>query len=134
MPLAGGKSIRVITAPFFLGTEMEAFRGRAKLDFQASHDLEDLVAVVEGRETLLEEIAASTLSLRRILADAAKMLLPNQDFLTSLLDLSWPTNGFHSSKDALHLLQPIFPERTEIWIALVSGAFCAWINKLLPPA
>jgi hypothetical protein len=84
MPLAGGKSIRVITAPFFLGTKMEAFRGRAKLDFQASHDLEDLVAVVEGRETLLEEIAASTLSLRRILADAAKMLLAESRFLDVL--------------------------------------------------
>ncbi len=84
MPLAGGKSIRVITAPFFLGTTMEAFRGRGKLDFQASHDLEDLVAVVEGRETLLQEIAASTLSLRRILADAAKILLAESRFLDVL--------------------------------------------------
>ena len=39
--LPGGQSIRVITAPFFLGTKMEAFRGRGKNDFLASHDLED---------------------------------------------------------------------------------------------
>jgi hypothetical protein len=46
--LPGRQSIRVIiTAPFFLGTKMEAFRGRGKMDFQASHDLEDFVAVIE---------------------------------------------------------------------------------------
>jgi hypothetical protein len=55
--LPSGQSIRVITAPFFLGTKMEAFRGRGKMDFQASHDLEDFVAVIEGRDSLLQEVA-----------------------------------------------------------------------------
>ena len=82
--LPSGQSIRVITAPFFLGTKMEAFRGRGKMDFQASHDLEDFVAVIEGRETLLQEIAASPQSLRRYLADAAKMLLAESRFLDVL--------------------------------------------------
>jgi hypothetical protein len=77
-------SIRVITAPFFLGTKMEAFRGRGRMDFQASHDLEDFIAVIEGRETLLEEIAASPQELRQYLADAAKMLLAESRFLDVL--------------------------------------------------
>jgi hypothetical protein len=50
--LPRGQKIRVITAPFFLGTKMEAFRGRGRMDFQASHDLKDFVAVIEGRDTL----------------------------------------------------------------------------------
>jgi predicted nucleotidyltransferase len=82
--LSGGQSIRVITAPFFLGTKMEAFRGRGKMDFQASHDLEDFVAVIEGRDTLLQEIVASPQSIRRYLADAAKMLLAESRFLDVL--------------------------------------------------
>ncbi|HEY1255615.1 MAG TPA: hypothetical protein VGF01_12610 [Terracidiphilus sp.] len=82
--LSSGQSIRVITAPFFLGTKMEAFRGRGKMDFQASHDLEDFVAIIEGREMLLQEIAASPQSLRRYLADAAKMLLAEPRFLDVL--------------------------------------------------
>jgi hypothetical protein len=53
---------------------MEAFKGRGKMDFQASHDLEDFVAVFEGRETLLQEIAASPQPLRRYLADTATAL------------------------------------------------------------
>ena len=82
--LPSGQSIRVITAPFFLGTKMEAFRGQGKMDFQASHDLEDFVAVIEGRDTLLQEIASSPHSLRQYLADAAKMLLAESRFLDVL--------------------------------------------------
>ena len=82
--LSGGHPIRVITAPFFLGTKMEAFQGRGKMDFQASHDLEDFVAVIEGRNALLQEIAASPQSLCRYLADAAKMLLAESRFLDAL--------------------------------------------------
>ena len=54
------------------------------MDFQASHDLEDFVAVIEGRETLLREIAESPLELRRYLAEVAKMLLAESRFLDVL--------------------------------------------------
>jgi hypothetical protein len=63
---------------------MEAFRGRGKMDFQSSHDLEDFVAVIEGRDTLFREIAESPLELRRYLAEAAKMLLAEPRFLDAL--------------------------------------------------
>lgn len=82
--LPGGQSIRVITAPFFLGTKMEAFRGRGKKDYLASHDLEDFVAVIEGRETLLQEIAESPQELRAYLAEAASGLLAEPRFLDVL--------------------------------------------------
>jgi hypothetical protein len=82
--LPGGQSIRLITAPFFLGTKMEAFRGRGRMDFQASHDLEDFVAVIEGRDTLLQEIEESPPELRRYLADAAKSLIQETRFLDVL--------------------------------------------------
>jgi hypothetical protein len=82
--LPSGQSIRVITAPFFLGTKMEAFRGRGKMDFQASHDLEDFVAVIEGRDSLLQEVADSPQELRRYLAEAAKSLLAEPRFLDVL--------------------------------------------------
>jgi len=84
LDLPGGQTIRVITAPYFLGTKMEAFRGRGKLDFQASHDLEDFVAVIEGRETIVQEIAESLQDLRDYLADATKVLLAESRFLDVL--------------------------------------------------
>jgi hypothetical protein len=82
--LPGGQSIRLITAPYFLGTKMEAFRGRGQMDFQASHDLEDFVAIIDGRSTILAEIADSPHDLRKYLADAASSLLSESAFLDVL--------------------------------------------------
>lgn len=42
-------SIKLITAPVFVATKLEAFKGRGNRDFLASHDLEDVVTVVGGR-------------------------------------------------------------------------------------
>lgn len=84
LTLPEGPSIRVITAPYFLATKMEAFRGRGKMDFQASHDLEDFVAVIEGRENIVNEIAESPRDVRDYLAQAAKGLLAESRFIDVL--------------------------------------------------
>jgi hypothetical protein len=63
---------------------MEAFRGRGKMDFQASRDLEDFVAVIEGRENVVHEIAESPQDVRDYLAQAAKTLLAEPRFLDVL--------------------------------------------------
>lgn len=82
--LPGGTSIRVITAPYFLATKMEAFRGRGKMDYQASHDLEDFVAIIEGRESVVLEIEQSSQALRDYLSKAVQALLAEPQFLDVL--------------------------------------------------
>ncbi len=82
--LPSGAVIRLITAPFFLGTKLEAFRGRGRNDFFGSHDLEDFATVVEGRETLLQEIATAPEELVLYLARAVNDLLAEQRFLDAL--------------------------------------------------
>jgi hypothetical protein len=74
----------MITAPYFLGTKMEAFRGRGQMDFLASHDLEDFVAVIDGRSTILPEIAGSAGDVREYLAEAARSLLSESRFLDAV--------------------------------------------------
>ena len=51
--LSRGLEIRIVTAPYFLATKIEAFRGRGRGDFLASHDLEDLIFVIDGRAAML---------------------------------------------------------------------------------
>jgi hypothetical protein len=82
--LPNGQAIRMITAPYFLGTKMEAFRGRGQMDFLASHDLEDFVAVIDGRSTILKEIADSAGDVREYLAEAARSLLSESRFLDAV--------------------------------------------------
>ena len=52
-PLLRDLEIRVVTAPYFIATKIEAFRGRGRGDFLASHDLEDLIFVIDGRSSIV---------------------------------------------------------------------------------
>lgn len=45
--LPSGQRIRVITAPYFVATKLEAFHGRGKGDFLSSHDLVDVITVLD---------------------------------------------------------------------------------------
>lgn len=40
--------IRIVTAPYFAAIKLETFKGRGGGDFLGSHDLEDVVSVVDG--------------------------------------------------------------------------------------
>jgi hypothetical protein len=60
---------------------MEAFRGRGKMDYQASHDLEDFVAIIEGREGVVREIEQSSQAVRDYLSQAVHALLTTPQFL-----------------------------------------------------
>ena len=82
--LTSGLTLRAITAPYFVGTKIEAFRGRGEEDYFASHDLEDLVAVVDGRASLLEEMNTALPDLRRFIGEALRSLLAEPRFLDAL--------------------------------------------------
>jgi hypothetical protein len=76
--------IRVITAPFFLATKLEAFKGRGRGDYFASHDLEDVLSVIDGRPELPAEVRATTDDLRRYLALEFNFLLRDPRFIDAL--------------------------------------------------
>ncbi len=80
----GQLEVRVITAPYFLGTKLEAFHGRGKNDFRMSHDLEDIVTVIDGRAELVDEVRDSPVDLRKYLSDAFRELLSNRNFVEAL--------------------------------------------------
>jgi len=82
--LPGGPEIRLITAPVFVATKLEAFHGRGNNDYLASHDLEDVVTVVDGRPQLLQEIEQSGSELRRYVANEFNNLLEDYGFLVAL--------------------------------------------------
>ncbi|HTF64633.1 MAG TPA: hypothetical protein VK638_18280 [Edaphobacter sp.] len=84
LTLPKGTQIRVISAPYFLGTKLEAFRGRGEKDYFASRDLEDFVAVLEGRQTILAEIEAAPQELRAYLQNATRDLLAEARFVDAL--------------------------------------------------
>jgi hypothetical protein len=82
--LPSGLQIRVISAPAFLATKLVAFDRRGHGDFRASHDLEDVVAVVDGRSSLPDECNASPPELCEWLADRMRELMQSSSFLEAL--------------------------------------------------
>jgi predicted nucleotidyltransferase len=76
--------VRVISAPVFLATKMEAFRGRGHRDYFSSHDLEDVLSVVDGRPELIEEVEASSQNLSTYLASEFRVLLQTARFIDAL--------------------------------------------------
>lgn len=84
MQLENGLTLRVVTAPFFLGTKLEAFKGRGKNDYFASHDLEDLIAVIDGRPSLLGELRSESKELRAYVANEVRNLLEEHNFIDAL--------------------------------------------------
>jgi hypothetical protein len=67
--LEAGASIRVIDAPVFIGTKLEAFHIRGATDPMMSHDLEDILMIVDGRSELIAEIANTVPELREYLTE-----------------------------------------------------------------
>lgn len=79
-----GVNVRLISAPCFVATKLEAFRGRGHDDYQASHDLEDIISVIMGRSALIEEITAAPMELRDYLANETGRLLGIPEFVDAL--------------------------------------------------
>ncbi len=76
--------INLISAPAFIATKLEAFHGRGKKDFLASHDLEDLITVFDGRDELIDEIKTGNIDLRKSIVNEISSLLNTKEFINSL--------------------------------------------------
>jgi len=82
--LPNGQAIRLVSAPVFLLTKLEAFSSRGADDLVYSHDLEDVMTVLDGREELESEIAAAPVEIREALRRHVATLLAD-DRLTEAM-------------------------------------------------
>lgn len=82
--LPSGTAINLISAPAFLATKFEAFRTRGKADLLMSHDFEDIVNVVEGRLSIVEEVDAGGTALKSYLGRQFADVITAPDFANVL--------------------------------------------------
>jgi hypothetical protein len=82
--LEKGLKIRLVAPVYFCASKLEAFAGRGKNDFHASRDLEDLIAVVDGRAELAGEIRGAAGDVRSYLAKEIKKLTSSREFNDAL--------------------------------------------------
>lgn len=82
--LPSGTAIRLVSAPVFLGTKLEAFAHRGNNDYLFSHDLGDVISVIDGRDELVEECRAQHESLKDYLRERFSNLLATTSFREAL--------------------------------------------------
>lgn len=67
-----------------MATKLEAYAGRGGNDFLSSHDIEDVLNIVDGREELVDEMADAPADVQQAVASAFRQLLMNPDFANAL--------------------------------------------------
>lgn len=78
--LGEGLQANVITAALFLATKLEAFKDRGKGDYYGSHDLEDIITLVDGRASIVNDVAESSEAVRIFIRDQFHHFLEQPDF------------------------------------------------------
>lgn len=74
-------SIRMVTSPYFLITKIEAFKGRGNNDLLLSHDIEDMIAVIDGRPELLNDVLNSNKKVKLALSKEFSEFMNGQQFM-----------------------------------------------------
>jgi hypothetical protein len=100
----GGSEIRIVSPVYFVATKLEAFHGRGADHMAMSHDLEDIVTLVDGRAEIVGEIADADPDVRKYVAVEIAALLDNEEFVDSL-------TGFLLPDPASQARRPLLEER-----------------------
>lgn len=88
--LPSGVEIRAVTPPYLVATKLAAFAGRGRGDHLGSRDLEDIVALVDGREELVGEVASASDEVRAFIASQIGNLLGQPRFVDAIFGFLRP--------------------------------------------
>lgn len=91
--IAEGIEINVVAPIYFCATKIEAFNGRGHGDYLSSHDLEDLIAVIDGRPELVAELGLAPSEVRLFVRDTFKEFLESPQFMAALPGHLLPDEG-----------------------------------------
>ena len=69
--------VKILSAPYFIATKLEAYKDRGGNDGRTSQDFEDIIYVLENRETIWEEMNKVDEELKNYLRNEFQNLLNN---------------------------------------------------------
>jgi predicted nucleotidyltransferase len=78
--LPDGTVVRVVAGPYFMATKLEAYLGRGNNDPIASRDIEDVLNLIDGRESLHDELVTAPAEVRHFVSRQLSALLGHRDF------------------------------------------------------
>ncbi len=81
----GMEEIKILSAPCFIATKFEAFNDRGK-DYRTSHDIEDIVYVLDNRSSIVHEIETAPQEIKQFVTSEFKKLRENR-FMEELISV-----------------------------------------------
>lgn len=75
--LPSGRQILIFSTPYLLASKIEAFTSRGGGNFYFSADIEDIVAAIDGRSNLLEEVQQADIEVKAFLSQWFRSNLEN---------------------------------------------------------
>ncbi|MEX2540594.1 MAG: hypothetical protein WD314_02265 [Trueperaceae bacterium] len=101
MALPGGTTIRLASGPFLIASKLEAFHGRGEGHYRYSHDIEDIIVVLDGRMEIVDEIRQAPSDVRSYLAAEFGKLLGDEDFVEGIGDHLLPDAASQQRTDII---------------------------------
>lgn len=80
----GNVELKIVTAPYFLATKIEAFLGRGNQDYLGSPDMEDIITLIEGRKELEEDVRTAPADLQAYIGNTFRTWLADRNFLSCI--------------------------------------------------
>ncbi len=82
--LPSGEQVRIFSLPYFLASKIEAFADRGHGDFLTSPDMEDIITVLDGSGTIVDELSTAPAKVKKHLAAKFREFLQDDRFSESL--------------------------------------------------
>ena len=92
--LPSGRVIRVIAPRVFVATKLESFASRGQGDY-LHHDLEDIINLIDGRPSLVDEIMSTSDEVKAYVSDELEALITKPEFDDRLI---WLLSGQNDRK------------------------------------
>lgn len=81
-----GIDINILSAPFYLATKFEAYNSRGE-ESRFSHDMEDIIYVIDNRKEIVEEIKLAPRSVQEFIKSGLQKLI-DTDLLDAVLEVA----------------------------------------------
>ncbi len=85
-----GVNIKIIPVVYFIAAKLEAFHGRGNNDIISSHDMEDIISIIECRSEIVNEIRVADTDVRAYIVNNFKEFYQNPRFFNDIIGICNP--------------------------------------------
>ena len=80
----GGETIKIFDLPYLIATKIEAFKGRGKGQFRTSHDIEDIVTLIDGSSSFAVIFQDANADVKKFVKAELTKFIEDTNFIDSL--------------------------------------------------